>query len=139
MDTIGVTLDLTQWNRYQIALVSEAHRKRILGLTSEGVDAFGEVFHHYGTQQFKVRTKLGYGTDVKNLRITGGLLDGMKLEGDTLSVDAVHQKIAAGQMSGGGGKWAYTHHFLDASDETNELAGHALADELNYELGIILQ
>lgn len=120
--------------RESIPTVAEEHLNAIKGLTDEGAASSGEIFHEYGPSQKRKREKAGLPTDEKTLSFTGGMLASLELRGDTLTVGEGYQKIASGQMSGGGGKWPYQHHFLDASRDTNEIAAEKLATKIRGEL-----
>ena len=112
-----------------IEVVGSFHGQTIQHLTSFGVDANGKVFHDYSDAYAK---RLKIAKQPKTLTRGKGRLYNLVVEGNVLTVadEDNARVIAAGQMSGAGGRWSYTHDFLDVSDETNEYAGDALAEHV---------
>jgi hypothetical protein len=145
MEQALVHLDTSQLEAFQSHLlgliktesfkaVAESHKQRILSLTESGADAFGEIFAPYVESYAKVRKGKGLGTDVKNLRVTDDMLASIELREKTLTVADDMQLQALGLITGHSGDWAYGHDFLNASNETNDMAG----DDLAYHLTSLL-
>ncbi len=115
-------------DEHSIPTVAESHKKRILGLTAQGTDAFGEIFHAYSPGHAKKRAAEGYSTDIKTLAMGEGRLQKIELVDDELTyTDDKAAEIAHGQMFHP--KWRWHHHFFDVSDE--EQAAESLAAVLN--------
>ena len=143
-----VHIDLSEFERFQahvrkvaeeesIAEVGKTHGRIIQELTAQGLDANRNTFHDYNPEYaIYGRLKQGYPTSPKDLRKMQGRLYDFEVEDDTLTVkdNGNARVIAAGQMSGAGGKWGYQHDFLDVSDETNETAADELIEFLELEL-----
>jgi hypothetical protein len=128
---------LTLAREHSVPEVADVHKKSILSLTAQGLDAHGIPFHDYNLQYaFYGRIKQDFTTSPKDLRKTKGRLYNIQLDDMLLTVEDEDNArvIAAGQMSGAGGRWAYVHDFLDASDDANEVAAVTLAEYLQVNL-----
>lgn len=110
-----------------IPQVAKTHKGRILELTAQGKDAFGDTLHDYNKEY---AARLGIPVQPKTLRRKGYMLDSLELDGDTLTVNEQNQDIALGQMTGHDGDWGYEHLFLTTSHETDELAAEELTQKI---------
>ena len=123
-----------------IGQVAKTHTRIIQNYTLQGYDYMGEKFANWGDfhegnsayspGQEKIRTALGFGTNVKDLRMGTGRLYDLQLDGDTLTVPDDARPIALGMVTGHSGGWPYDMDFLNVSDDTNEIASQELVEFL---------
>lgn len=114
--------------RRAVTDASDIVRDGILDRTSQGKDYRKRVFPiwtPYGVKRSQYqghspyspshanrRLKAGFQTGTKDLRMSGNMLDSIRLMGNTLTVGEEYQDIAHGQMFNP--KWRYHHEFLSA-------------------------
>ena len=108
----------------EIALV-DIRRK-----TASGVDADNETFHAYSPGHARQRQRFGFATSPKDLKMSGGLMNGLNIEKApkerSIVPSADRERVAEGQMYHP--KWRYHHNFLAVGDDTIARTEEVLAE-----------